>query len=80
MADSTPLFERETIRLHEAATVLGMSYIQARRLANQGRFPGAFQMGRRSMWRVSVIALEKFLEDPHDLIKDPEPTVVAGPV
>jgi excisionase family DNA binding protein len=39
-----------TLTLPAAATLLGISETLARQLAREGRFPGAFQLGR--VWRV----------------------------
>ncbi len=55
------------ISLREAASRLGISHGQAKRQARAGNFPGAFKLDGGSWWRVSVVALEKFLEAPQEV-------------
>ena len=45
--------------LREAAELLGISYVQALRLAKAGRLPGAFRLGSR--YRVSRQVLDALL-------------------
>ena len=45
-----------TLTLPAAAQLLGISETLARQMAREGRFPGAFQLGRR--WLVHRVTLE----------------------
>lgn len=58
--------KQEVITIREAADVMGISSSQAKKLAAAGNFPGAFRLssGKTSWWRVSVPALQSFLEEP----------------
>lgn len=51
-----PPVEGEYVPLKEAAARLGMDKHTAYRLAKQGRFPGAFRVGR--LWKVRRDALD----------------------
>ena len=57
-------FRHDTISLATAAARMGISSWQGKRLAQDGKFPGAFRLAERSWWRVSVPALEQFLKEP----------------
>ena len=52
--------ESATIKVEEAAALLGIGRQTAYDLAAQGKLPGALRLGRRIV--VSKKALEKFLE------------------
>lgn len=54
------LSKSATIKVEEAAHVLGIGRQTAYNLAAQGKLPGALRLGRRIV--VSKGALEKFLE------------------
>lgn len=59
--------DRAVITISEAAQRMGISASQAKVRARNGQFPGAFKLGpdsKGSWWRVSVAALESFLEAP----------------
>lgn len=58
---SDPL-EPATMRVEDAARLLGIGRQTAYDLANQGKLPGARRLGRRIV--VSRKALERFLLDP----------------
>lgn len=49
-----------TMTLPVAARRAGIGYTKARELARQGKFPGAFQLGR--MWRVHRATFEQEIE------------------
>lgn len=52
--------ESATMKVEEAARVLGISRQSAYELARRGKLPGARRLGRRIV--VSRVALEKYLE------------------
>ena len=56
---TTPI-EPATIKVDEAAKLLGIGRQTAYELARQGKLPGARRLGKRIV--VSLRALEKFLE------------------
>ena len=61
-ADVGDRLESETMKVEEAARVLGIGRQTAYDLAAQGKLPGALRLGRRIV--VSRRALERFLESP----------------
>jgi excisionase family DNA binding protein len=59
----SPLDKRRSIRLTEAASVLGIAPRTLRRHAAEGAVPGAFRIGkRRSHWRFRTDMLEHWFE------------------
>lgn len=57
---STEAMIKQTVTVHEAAKLLGISRATAYQLAKEGKLPGALRLGRRIV--VSKKALELFLE------------------
>ena len=57
---SNQRFGAETVKVAEAANILGIGRQTAYQLAREGKLPGALRLGRRIV--VSRKALEAFLE------------------
>ena len=54
--------ERETLRVREAAEVLGIGAGSVRRLVREGALP-CMRIGERPLWRIPRSAVTQYIED-----------------
>lgn len=57
---STPIIERKTLSIEEAAKVLGISRAYAYQQANAGKMPGCIKIGNRFV--VSIKKLNAYID------------------